>query len=129
MKPKKLYKHVSQKIIPIYDHAFEVIITEDMDGVARKINPDDPLIGCAAMTRRVGKCVSIVFSDNCKVDRGKIGVTHNTIAHEVYHAISEITSCAGLKYDSRWHEEFAYLTGYVTGLVYKDLERWGIKIS
>jgi hypothetical protein len=52
-------------------------------------------------------------------------LTHNTIAHEIYHASSRICG------DRDVHDEEAkaWLTGYITGEMYKFLEKKNLQVK
>jgi len=52
-------------------------------------------------------------------------LTHNTIAHEIFHAAVRITEDRGIVDE----EAQAWLTGHITGSVYKFLERKKLKVK
>jgi hypothetical protein len=52
-------------------------------------------------------------------------LTHNTIAHEIYHAVVRITEDRGISDE----EAQAWLCGYITDVVYKYLDKKKIEIK
>lgn len=44
---------------------------------------------------------------------------HNTVAHEVLHAVSHFMKYKGLKFTSSSEEAYAYLVGYLTEKIYE----------
>lgn len=52
-------------------------------------------------------------------------LSHNTIAHEIYHATVRITEDRGISDE----EAQAWLTGHITGVVYKFLEKKNFSIK
>ena len=52
-------------------------------------------------------------------------LSHNTIAHEIYHAVVRITEDRGISDE----EAQAWLCGYITGVVYKYLDKKKIEIK
>jgi hypothetical protein len=52
-------------------------------------------------------------------------ITHNTIAHEVYHVVVKVTEDRGVIDE----EAQAWLAGYVTGEIYKFLQKKNLKIT
>jgi hypothetical protein len=60
---------------------------------------------------------------------GTEDISHNLIAHEIFHATHVILDFVGNKFSIEHTEPFAYLSGYITDLVYKDIKKWKIKIK
>jgi hypothetical protein len=56
---------------------------------------------------------------------GKDYVTHNTIAHEIFHVAKAITEDRGIMEE----EAQAWLTGHITGELYKFLEKKKIEVK
>ena len=52
-------------------------------------------------------------------------LTHNTIAHEIYHAVVRVTEDRGISDE----EAQAWLCGHLTGTVYKFLEKKKLEIK
>jgi hypothetical protein len=46
---------------------------------------------------------------------------HNTLAHEVMHAVFAILERAGIKYSKDSEEAYCHLNGFITGEIYKRL--------
>lgn len=56
-------------------------------------------------------------------------LTHNTIAHEINHAVTMILDHVGHDFSGSFDEPMAYLTGYITEEVYKRAKKLGYKIK
>lgn len=52
-------------------------------------------------------------------------LSHNTIAHEVYHVVVSITKDREIKEE----EAAAWLAGHLTGVIYKFLEKKNLKVK
>ena len=52
-------------------------------------------------------------------------LSHNTLAHEIYHAVVRVTEDRGISDE----EAQAWLAGHVTGVIYKFLEKKNIAIT
>lgn len=118
---KPLLIHSAMHSIPMYRSKLEVMTTKKMDEVCQRLEFEGPEAGCDAITHTTSLSTAIIFDIDARV-------THGTICHEIFHALAHITADIGFKYDSRWHEEYAYLQGYLAELVYGDLKKWGVKI-
>lgn len=55
-------------------------------------------------------------------------LTHDLIAHEVFHATHRIMEHRGVNIAPKHHEAPAMLNGFIAALVYGDLKKWGVKI-
>lgn len=53
-------------------------------------------------------------------------ICYDTIAHEVFHATVRIMEWVCCKMGKN-HEAHAYLNGYITKLIYRDLKDWGLR--
>jgi hypothetical protein len=56
-------------------------------------------------------------------------LSHNLIAHEIFHATHRIFDFISHKFHIKGTEPFAYLNGHITDLVYKDIKKWKIEIK
>ena len=59
--------------------------------------------------------------------RGKIAV--DDLAHEVFHLTTRILQWHGVEFDANNHEAHAYLNGWLTGWVYKQLRKQGERVA
>lgn len=114
-------------LIPIYDAELEVVVTSSMEGSQKnknrlaRLGNDDNIVGgrglmwCSATETRM----AILMRSN--------SVTHETIAHEVFHATHRLMHFTNTKFSIVHDEPFAYLCGYIADLIYQDLNEWGIR--
>lgn len=47
---------------------------------------------------------------------------YGTLAHEIFHVVNNIADRAGLKLNDGSDEAYAYLTGYITETIYRELK-------
>lgn len=48
--------------------------------------------------------------------------THETVSHEIFHVVNHVMNYIEMPFDNANDEAFAYLTGYITELVYKNFK-------
>jgi len=56
-------------------------------------------------------------------------VSHDVIAHEIFHATLYVMDKIGARTDKIHDEPAAHLNGWLTTKVYEDLKTWGIKVK
>ncbi len=113
--------------LPIFDPCNVWLVVTDSVGLSR-----------AKRERLLGKSDGLDYSGLMSYDsKGKFfiflrmdAVSHDIIAHEVFHAtVRMLEHCCHAVHFDRDHEPHAYLCGFLTKLVYRDLKRWGVKIK
>lgn len=114
---KKKYQVVKNIKIPMYSCSVQVIITDDLiktvNSVYKKYKIDDVFSdsaeGCFITTDidMYMLCLDIKY------------LTHNTIAHEIFHAVTKLT----LDRDINDNEQQAWLCGWFTEQVYKFTDK------
>lgn len=58
-----------------------------------------------------------------------VELTHNTIAHEIFHCVHGIMERTGDKFTAEHHEPYAYLQGWIAEWVYSQLKKAKIRVS
>ena len=109
---------VGKKInLSTFSCTIQIIITDNLPGevdqVYKKYKMDDKFVDVAE-----GVVVSIV-SDRYYLILATQYLTHNTIAHEVYHAAVKVAEDRDIKDE----EAQAWLVGHITAEVYKFIEK------
>lgn len=56
-------------------------------------------------------------------------LTHEVIAHEVFHITHAMWEFVGDKFSAKHHEPYSYLCGHITEWVYRQLKKARIKVS
>ncbi len=120
---KERYK---RHYVEIYEHNFELVVCDDISSSRnnrRRLKILDPYQvnnaqGLSSMKER-----------NNWIFLRRDSITHNLIAHEVAHTAHFMIANIGQKVDPFNNEEFAYLCGYLTNIIYKDLKRWKIRVK
>lgn len=109
--------------LPMYNCSMDFLVSENVkivvDGLYKKLKLKEELDGEAEgvlLTADINKYYLII-------DQGYL--THNTIAHEMSHAVDRITLDRGIE-DG---ESRAWLNGHLTGLIYKFLEKQKIIVK
>lgn len=110
--------------IPIYDLRLWVCVADDVLAERKK------MAWAFGAPKGCEDCPGL-----CSFEGGRFAlwferkfVCHELIAHEVFHATHRMMeACSSTFYDHA-SEPFAFLTGYLTTLVYADLYRLGVKI-
>ncbi len=109
--------------IPIYDQSLELVVTKKLKWAERnrqkafRINPGS---GLGAVIYRKWRFALILEKDK---------ISHELIAHEVFHATHRIMEYLGDKFTRRNHEPYAYLLGYLTREIYIQLCNWKLKVK
>ena len=108
--------------LPTYNCSIELIITDNIQRVANSIyqknNIKDRLdyeVEGVVLTLDIDKYY-LIFSPQY--------LSHNTIAHEIYHAVVRVTE----ERDVVDEEAQAWLSGHITSEVYKFIIKKGIKV-
>lgn len=113
--------------IPLYDSFFEVVVSRD---IAKSVSK--PLrVKCLGEQDVDGEytalhcynraCFSIFFTYE--------DLTHNSIAHEVFHATMRIAERCGVMFTKDNHEPFAYLQGYLAETAYGLFKKHKIRVK
>jgi len=55
-------------------------------------------------------------------------LTHVNIAHEAFHATVAILNGVGNKYSDKGEEAYAYLNGWVGGVIYRKIKEWKLEV-
>lgn len=112
--------------IPIYEMELEVVVTNSIPLSLKKReekfhqeNLKDTWIGLWCFYGSLG---GLLFK--------REELNHNLIAHEVIHAVHAIMEINGVRFGPRCcHETPAMLCGFISDLVYKDINSWRVKIK
>lgn len=108
--------------IPIYFGYLRVVITDNFKKSADKLKVDDEGLElnsygafvCSSKDDRGISYFNVFFHED---------VDHDLIAHEVVHLVNAIYAERHIKLDIHNDEPQAYLTGWITGEIYKALKR------
>lgn len=103
---------------PLYNCLLKVIVTNDIKTEEKRICKKYKLIHVDDGSECEGVLFSPVFTDYILVIDEKY-LTHNTIAHEVFHATRKITEDR----DIRDEEQQAWVSGHIAGEIYKFLDK------
>ena len=109
--------------LEIYNCDVIVIVTDTLLKEAHKIYKKYNIVD-----KIEGECEGLAIM--CDLDKYFIilnnnSLSHNTIAHEVYHIVGSITRDREIKEE----EATAWLAGHLTGVIYKFLERKKLKVK
>lgn len=108
--------------IPIYHGYLRIVITKDFIKAAKKLKIDDE--GNDLSTFGSFVCTS---KDNIGHSQYNIflnkDIDHDLLAHEVVHLVNAICVERKIKLDPFNDEPQAYLTGWITGEIYKVLNK------
>jgi hypothetical protein len=113
--------------IPIYGSTVMVVATDNIRAAHNKpemleaLHSDPIDFDCYGLTSRHNNLFVIFYQ--------RSGLSHDTVAHEIFHVTHRIGEFLGIKLDGENHEALAYLNGHLTGLVYGSLKKWKVKIQ
>lgn len=109
--------------IPIYSTRFWVSIADDTVAARRSLSWAIPLMGTTP------------YPGLCSYDEGRVAVfferkviCHELIAHELFHATHRIMQSTASNFFTEAQEPFAYLCGFLTDCVYRDIAKWKVKV-
>lgn len=112
--------------IDIYEHYFELVVCDEISpsrNSGRRLEVLEPYEVKSAQG------LSTLKDRNIFIFLRRDSIEHNLIAHEVAHIVHFLFANIGQKIDPFNNEEFAYLAGYLTNLIYKDLKRWNMRVK
>jgi hypothetical protein len=115
-------------VIEPYGMTFELVVTVDMlklpGNRERNLVMDDSWgqIDCRGMMVYKDWWFVVMLNRNS-------GLTHEIIAHEIFHATHHMLSHCELKFRPKDHEAFAFTNGHLTKLVYAQLKKWKIRVK
>lgn len=124
---KTVFKEDSvYRLIPIYSDRLLICVTSDVERsrLARNHLFGEP---CNDHSGWTGLCAWSGFRIALFFDRSEL--CHDLISHEVFHAAHRVMERHGVAFGVHNHEPFAHLAGWLTGLVYSELDRMGAKIN
>lgn len=112
-------------LIPIYGYSIEIVATESVEKSYNKPSRLKRLQGTFSgdvwgLHAYCGSKSTLFFSIE--------GLTHNTIAHECFHATNWVSSYFGINKDKS-DEAVAWLNGYIAELIYSCLKSWKLRIK
>lgn len=120
---EKYIKHIKNIKLPMYNCVVHFIATSDLDsvvaGVFKKYKLEKDFDTAAE-----GIVISPDISDYYMIIDLKY-LSHNTISHEMYHCVVRITEDRGIIDE----ETQAWLSGHLTEIVYKFLDKKNLKIK
>lgn len=127
MRTLYLGKERSVKIkVPLYGETLELVITSNMlksqlsKSRRKRLGNWNPIDAAGLMCWR---------DFNFSIIMDIKYLSHTVIAHEIFHATHRILQYNGIKFRIEEHEAFAHLNGCLTELVYKQLNKWKIRIK
>lgn len=107
--------------IPIYHGILRIVITDDFIASAKALKIDDEGLNLSSFGAFVctstDKNKETLFNVFFRPD-----VAHDLIAHEVVHLVNAIYISRRITLDPNNDEPQAYLTGWISGQVYKVLQ-------
>lgn len=114
MGKKKLGKEIE---IPIYGRLFNIIVTDDIQNALRSIDfhdfDENETLEGSVLTDDDG-LMNLIIKPNADM---------NTICHEAFHITCNVLHDAGMKLCNKSEEGFAYLIGWISGEIDKELKR------
>lgn len=120
---KKKFRIVKSLQIPIYGCTVQFIITEAlMDEVNRLYKKHDIH---ELFTDHAEGCLVSTDIDNYIIILDDKYLSHNTLSHEVFHAVIKITEDRGIEDD----EQQAWLCGWLTEHLYKFINKKNLVIK
>ncbi len=114
-------------IVPIYGTKLEFVVS---DSITKARNKPDRVKRYRSkyeegefygLLSRFGNYMGLFIASDA--------VTHDGIAHEVFHLTHRIAEFVEVKFDPDHHEALAYLNQELTRTIYDDLKKWKIKIK
>lgn len=106
--------------VPIYDVAFHVIVTDD---ITRSRLKRTGWLGEATLGFEAGSGLCSYHFHRFAFFAERRYLCHDLIAHELFHLTHRILERAGAKFGEEHHEPAAYLCGWLTARVYRELRR------
>ncbi len=119
----ELYKRY---YIDIYEHNFELVVCDEI-GPSRNSKKRKKILDHYDVRNAQG--LSTLKDRNLFIFLRSDSIEHNLIAHEVAHVVHYLFANIGQKIDPMNNEEFAYMAGYLTNLIYKQLKKWKIRVK
>jgi hypothetical protein len=116
----------SMASMPIYHVSFELVVTDDMIK-SQAVEPRFTRLGKQKPYGCDGLAIYREWNFCMMLDKDRIN--HNLIAHEVFHVTHRMLDYCGVKFRVNNHEAFAYVNGFLSDYVYKQLLAWKIKIK
>lgn len=116
--------HRHRFIVPIYENAVTLIVTDDIQKERNKhrrrfgdyqVDPQ-----CEGLVSSSGGYYLLLLKPR--------DCTHGQIAHEIFHLTHRIMEWTGDRFDDDHSEPAAYLVQWLTKRVYGQLKRWGVKV-
>lgn len=114
---KPIYKIIKLEVYP-----FDILFTTEQDpdkltDYLKARIPDDCFDEISLVLDNDSQGTSVLFS--CGATIIKINhISHNIIAHEIFHAVTYLLSHIGMSLSKKSDEAYAYLIGYVTEQIY-----------
>lgn len=112
--------------VPIYDQALEFVVTTNSSASQERrkaqfqLEETSPCIGCVLHHE---------YNFAFLIERQHLN--HEIIAHEIFHATHRILEyvTSEAKFRRNEDEPYAYLCGYLTREVYRQLKKWKLKVT
>lgn len=112
-------------IVPIYGCAVTFVVADDLQEErnrhAKRFGDYQLDPGCQGLVSSRNGYYLLLLSP--------AGCTHGQIAHEIFHLTHGIMEWAGERYHDDHAEPTAYLLQWLTGRVYRRLEKWRVKVG
>ncbi len=110
------------KIIKLHTFPYEILFTteQDLDKLGKYLMEILPSVShdeIPLVLDNYASGISMVFSCNATIIKIN-DITHNVIAHEVFHAIMHLFDSIGMGWSKKSDEAYAYTVAYVTEQIY-----------
>jgi hypothetical protein len=112
-----------RRYVPIYDREIYLAVADTTTEAARLVSPHFTVtepFSEAALTCWRDTSFGLLFSTGA--------LSHDIVAHEVFHATHCIMESTNDKFDSGHHEPYAYLCGWLTAWVYREFNKRKVRI-
>lgn len=121
----KKYKQTAIRV-PLYLSKVFINVSDDINFFYQKkwtkmFGPFDAT-GCCGLTSRNQ------YNQFC-IHLERKYLSHQVIAHEVFHLTCRIMESAGIELDENNHEPYTYLHAFLSNEVYRILDKWDEKIK
>jgi hypothetical protein len=110
--------------IPVFDVYVEIVVCSSVSRAHNTLTRQKRLTGVWTDDEVWGLCCN--SGENIAIFLHRNHLSHDLIAHEVMHAVHAILETTSIAFGPNCDDEVsALLCGYVTKLVYKNLQQWG----
>ena len=115
---------ISHRLVPIYSARLMIVVSDNAFASRVKrsevFGPLNSAPDFSALCTYEGANFGLFFN--------RPELCHEAIAHEVFHVTHRILERNGVEFCEKNHEPFSHLCGWITNLVYCELERMGERV-